>query len=137
MDTLERAHQRVLISGASIAGLTTAYWLTRHGFTVTVIERAPTLRVGGNGVDVRGLAIDVVKRMELWPRIKEAAVELDGTSFVDAKGRSVARIDMRAVKRRAASAEVEILRGDLVSILHDATRQDVEVLFGDSIDGLD
>ena len=32
---------RILISGASIAGPVLAYWLTRHGFNVTVVERAP------------------------------------------------------------------------------------------------
>jgi hypothetical protein len=29
----------VLISGASIAGLTLATWLSRYGFVVTVVER--------------------------------------------------------------------------------------------------
>lgn len=45
---------RVLISGASIAGPALAYWLHRYGFEVTVIERAPALRTGGYGVDIRG-----------------------------------------------------------------------------------
>ena len=43
----------ILISGASIAGPTLAYWLKRSGFTPTVIERAPQLRAGGYPVDVR------------------------------------------------------------------------------------
>jgi 2-polyprenyl-6-methoxyphenol hydroxylase-like FAD-dependent oxidoreductase len=34
-------NQRILISGASIAGLTVAHWLARHGFRPTVLERAP------------------------------------------------------------------------------------------------
>jgi len=32
----------VLISGAGIAGLTTAYWLRRYGFAPTIVERAPS-----------------------------------------------------------------------------------------------
>ena len=32
---------RILISGASISGPVLAYWLTRYGFDVTVVERAP------------------------------------------------------------------------------------------------
>jgi 2-polyprenyl-6-methoxyphenol hydroxylase-like FAD-dependent oxidoreductase len=32
----------VLICGASIAGPTLAYWLHRHGFRVTVVERTPS-----------------------------------------------------------------------------------------------
>jgi 2-polyprenyl-6-methoxyphenol hydroxylase-like FAD-dependent oxidoreductase len=30
---------RILVSGASVAGLTAAYWLDRCGFEVTVVER--------------------------------------------------------------------------------------------------
>ncbi|GAB3877658.1 hypothetical protein GCM10027612_00830 [Microbispora bryophytorum subsp. camponoti] len=44
----------VLISGASIAGPAVAYWLRRHGFAPTVVERAPALREGGQAVDFRG-----------------------------------------------------------------------------------
>ena len=36
--------KNVLISGAGLAGLTLAYWLSRHGFSPTVVERAPALR---------------------------------------------------------------------------------------------
>ncbi|WP_442941264.1 NAD-binding protein [Nocardia sp. NBC_00403] len=35
---------QILISGASVAGPVLAYWLTRHGFSVTVVERAPAPR---------------------------------------------------------------------------------------------
>jgi 2-polyprenyl-6-methoxyphenol hydroxylase-like FAD-dependent oxidoreductase len=46
----------ILISGASVAGPALAYWLTRHGFNVTVVERSPGLRGGGYAVDFRGAA---------------------------------------------------------------------------------
>ena len=45
---------RVLVTGASIAGCGLAWWLGRHGFDVTVVERAPGFREGGQNVDVRG-----------------------------------------------------------------------------------
>ncbi|WP_305015699.1 hypothetical protein [Amycolatopsis sp. WAC 01416] len=41
------ADTKILISGASVAGPVSAFWLTRYGFQVTVVERAPTLRPGG------------------------------------------------------------------------------------------
>ena len=47
----------VLISGASVAGTTLAYWLAQHGFSVTVVERHPGLRPGGQAIDVRGPAL--------------------------------------------------------------------------------
>jgi 2-polyprenyl-6-methoxyphenol hydroxylase-like FAD-dependent oxidoreductase len=53
----------VLISGAGIAGLTTAHWLYRYGFAPTIVERAPSLVTGGYKIDVRGTALDVLRRM--------------------------------------------------------------------------
>ena len=47
-------NRRILISGASVAGPALAYWLRRHGFRPTVVERAPQLRGGGYAVDFRG-----------------------------------------------------------------------------------
>jgi 2-polyprenyl-6-methoxyphenol hydroxylase-like FAD-dependent oxidoreductase len=126
-------NERILISGASIAGSTVAFWLARHGLSPTVIERAPGLRTGGNGVDVRGQAVEVAEQMGIMAQIRAAATDVIGTSFVDATNRSVARIDMQAIQRKYGSGEVEIMRGDLVAILHEATGDDVEYVFKDSI----
>jgi 2-polyprenyl-6-methoxyphenol hydroxylase-like FAD-dependent oxidoreductase len=126
-------NEQILISGASIAGPTVAFWLAKHGFRPTVVERAPGLRTGGNGVDVRGQAVEVAERMGIMPRIRAAATDVIGTSFVDSTNRSVARIDMQAIQRKYGSGEVEIMRGDLVAILHQATKDGVEYVFDDSI----
>ena len=48
---------RILISGASMAGPSLAYWLVRGGHEVTVVERAAQPRLGGSPIDVRGPAI--------------------------------------------------------------------------------
>ncbi|MPZ80640.1 MAG: FAD-dependent oxidoreductase [Actinophytocola sp.] len=117
--------KRILISGGSIAGLTLAHWLARYGFQPTVVERAPGLRAGGNGVDVRDMASGVVERMGIMPRVQAAATDVMGMKFVDADDRSVAHIDTRD------PGAVEIMRDDLVALLHEAT--DVEYIFDDSI----
>jgi 2-polyprenyl-6-methoxyphenol hydroxylase-like FAD-dependent oxidoreductase len=128
---------KVLISGASIAGPTLSFWLARYGFQPTVIERAPVLRQGGNGVDVRGLAVEVAKRMGIWPLIKAAAVDINGISFVNSRNVSVSRINMKAMQRNLGSEEVEILRGDLAAILYGVTQHEAEYIFGDSIASLE
>ncbi|MFC0863353.1 FAD-dependent monooxygenase [Sphaerimonospora cavernae] len=120
----------VLISGAGVGGPTLAYWLARYGFRVTVVEHAEKPRSSGNPVDVRGRAVDVAERMGVLPRLREAAVGTTGVSFVDAAGGRVGRIDMRAFQQ---PDEVELPRGDLASILYEASRDDVEFLFDDSI----
>ncbi|NIH82193.1 FAD-dependent monooxygenase [Amycolatopsis viridis] len=117
---------QILIAGAGIGGLTTAYWLARHGFRPTVVERAPGPRPGGNGVDVREQAIDVVDRMGILTRIRAAAADVRSMKFVDARNRAVARLDV------AGATEPEIMRGDLVALLRDVT-EGVEYVFGDGV----
>jgi 2-polyprenyl-6-methoxyphenol hydroxylase-like FAD-dependent oxidoreductase len=122
-------NERILISGASIAGLTLAHWLARYGFRPTVVERSPGPRAGGNGVDVRGLAVDVVERMGILPAVRAVAADVHGMKFVDARDRTTARVDIRI------PGAMEIMRGDLVALLRAETEADF--LFGDSIRSLE
>lgn len=121
---------RILISGAGIAGLTLAHWLARYGFKPTVVERAPGLRAGGNGVDLRGRAIEVAERMGVMEQVRAASTDVVGMKFVDAADRAVARVDIRG------DGGVEIMRGDLLELLHRAAGGAVEYVFGDSVTAL-
>lgn len=76
----------VLISGASITGPALAYWLHRYGFDVTVVERAPALRSGGYGVDVRGAAVTVLGQMGILDQVRAADTNMTGVYFVNSKG---------------------------------------------------
>ncbi|MCH5585520.1 FAD-dependent monooxygenase [Shimazuella sp. AN120528] len=125
-------NKRILISGASIAGLTLAYWLEHYGFRPTVIERAPKLREDGNGVDIRKQAIEVAKRMGIMPIIQKKARDTIGMSFVNADNKVIGRIDMNESRQKNSSGEVEIMRGDLVDLLYEVTNN-VEYIFNDSI----
>jgi 2-polyprenyl-6-methoxyphenol hydroxylase-like FAD-dependent oxidoreductase len=125
----------VLISGASVAGPALAYWLARYGFTVTVVEQAPTLREGGYKVDIRGVAMEVVDRMGLMPQVREASTAMRGGAWVDDAGKALATLGPELIGLRSPGDD-EVLRGDLAHILFDATKGEVEYLFGDSITGL-
>jgi 2-polyprenyl-6-methoxyphenol hydroxylase-like FAD-dependent oxidoreductase len=126
----------VLISGAGIAGPTLAYWLCRSGCDVTIVERAPGLRPGGQAVDVRGAAREVVQRMGLLGTIKAAGLEECGFAFVDEHGKHQASMPVNFMGGEGIVAEIEILRGELSRILHDRTRGDAEYRFDDSIESL-
>jgi 2-polyprenyl-6-methoxyphenol hydroxylase-like FAD-dependent oxidoreductase len=78
---------KVLISGAGIAGPALAYWLRRYGFEPTVVEVAPGPRPGGQTVDIRGVARDVVDRMGLMPAIRGVQMHEKGLEYVRANGR--------------------------------------------------
>jgi 2-polyprenyl-6-methoxyphenol hydroxylase-like FAD-dependent oxidoreductase len=125
---------RVLVSGASVAGPALAYWLGRYGFEPTVVERAPAMREGGQAVDLRGAAREAVGRMGIMKEVRRAHTGARGMAIVDEAGRRRASMGAELLgDSGGAIAEIEILRGDLVRILHEATRNDVEYLFSDSI----
>jgi 2-polyprenyl-6-methoxyphenol hydroxylase-like FAD-dependent oxidoreductase len=124
--------ERVLISGASIAGPALAYWLDRYGYAVTVVERSPGLRSGGYGVDVRGAAIDVARLMGVLDEVKAADTRIDGVDFVDASGHVAARLHEAAVGNRPG-VDLEVMRGDLSLILYNLTKETVTYLWDESI----
>ncbi|MEV4256214.1 FAD-dependent monooxygenase [Spirillospora sp. NPDC049652] len=125
---------KVLISGASIAGPTLAYWLDRHGFEVTVVERADGFRPGGQAIDVRGSALGVAERMGVLDDIRAHATNLRGMSIVDGEGNELHRSEERTLSGGPLdSPDVEILRDDLSEIIVAAAGDGVEYVFGDSI----
>jgi len=126
----------ILISGASIAGPTLAYWLKRSGFTPTVIERAPQLRAGGYPVDVRYEAKHVARLMGIWPRLQQEKTSFSEISFVNERNERIGSINGQAMRQTFDLDVVEIMRGDLAKILYELTKDEVEYCFGDSIQAL-
>jgi 2-polyprenyl-6-methoxyphenol hydroxylase-like FAD-dependent oxidoreductase len=131
----ERPHRedymRVLISGAGLAGLTTAYWLRRYGFTPTIVERAPSLLVGGYKIDVRGTALQVLKRMGIQDAVVAASTDMQGAMLVDKDGEVINEMTGDAFGHRVGE-DLEIVRGTLCQILMEHIA-DAEFIFGDSI----
>jgi 2-polyprenyl-6-methoxyphenol hydroxylase-like FAD-dependent oxidoreductase len=127
---------RVLVAGASIAGPALAHWLRRRGAEVTVVERAPGLRPGGQAVDARGVAREVIGRMGLDAAVRAARTETAGAYTVDAAGNVLETFRADGDGGDGYIAEIEILRGDLSRVLHDDTRDGAEYIFGDRIAGL-
>lgn len=125
---------RVLISGASISGPVLAYWLSRHGFDVTVVERAPALRkTGGHAVDLFRPAMEISEKMGVLPRIEALATGTDSATICREGARRTVRVDITKATGAASDRHVEIMRDDLSEAYYDAGRDDVEYIFGDSI----
>lgn len=120
--------QRVLISGASVAGPALAYWLCRYGYRVTVIERAAAIRPGGYAVDFRGSGMRALERMGLAEQVRQYATRTGAITIVDEHNRVEARLP-----DGFTSGELEIQRGAFVDMLYRATRDDAEYIFSDSI----
>ncbi|KIZ19528.1 FAD-dependent monooxygenase [Streptomyces natalensis] len=130
--------QTVLISGGGIAGSALAHLLSRRGFAPTVVERAPGLRRGGQAVDIRGVALDVVARMGLLEQAQQVRTRMRGMSLLDADGNEIERsTEATYSSGRLDSDDIELLREDLVQLLYERTRDDAEYVFGDGITALE
>lgn len=126
-------NNRVLISGASIAGPAMAFWLHRYGFEVTVVEKAESIRPGGQAVDFKGpIHMSVLTKMGIISAVQQANVASEDGDLVDAKGRKIG-----TVPGRFAGGDINVPRGDLATILYDLTAKKCEYIFGDSIESLD
>jgi 2-polyprenyl-6-methoxyphenol hydroxylase-like FAD-dependent oxidoreductase len=130
------AASTVLISGAGVAGPALAFWLTRSGHRVVVAELADGIRPGGQTVDLRGAGRDVVRRMGLLDRMTERSMDQRGIAWVRADGSRRAEMPVEAFDGNGVVSKLEILRGDLVDVLYEATRDRVEYRFGTRITAL-
>jgi 2-polyprenyl-6-methoxyphenol hydroxylase-like FAD-dependent oxidoreductase len=128
--------KKVLISGASFAGLSTAYWMNKFGYNVTVVEVAEGLKKGGTPVNIQGHTIDIVKRMGLFDQIQANKLVMESMAFKNADD-VTERLDFTQ-KRHEERGEVEyeIERDLLLDMMHAAVKADVTFLYGESITGL-
>lgn len=129
----EPTTRRALVSGASIAGPVLGYWLSRNGWSVTLVERASHVRGGGYPIDLRGTAIEVAKRMGVYEDIRAKRVGRRATQVLNQRGRTIATMDFSSLINDDASGDVELPRGDLTKILYEATRDDIDYIFKESV----
>jgi 2-polyprenyl-6-methoxyphenol hydroxylase-like FAD-dependent oxidoreductase len=127
--------KKILICGAGVAGPACAYWLHRYGYSVVIVEKAKTIRDGGQNVDIKGAGQRVIKMMGLAEKIQAKDTLEQGQKYLDAHGKVVAVYPKGAVG--SLTSDFEILRGDFAQILFEATRDDIEYRFGTYVTGLE
>jgi len=127
----------VLISGVGIAGPTLAYWLAAQGFEPTLIERSPSLRTGGYIIDFWGLGYDIAERMGLLPALKCSGYEVEEVRFVDEHGRRVGGFSVDVFRQLTRGRYLSLPRGDLATLIYRNVQGRCDVVFGDSIVGVE
>jgi len=127
----------VLVSGASFAGLATAFWLNRLGYRVTIVELARGLRRGGTPVDIDGETIDILERMGMFGAVRAKALPPRAFKFKDADDRTLGGFGVDASAEERARTRFEIHRDDLLDILFSGIDGSVEMLFCRSIKQLE
>ncbi|RFM31202.1 FAD-dependent oxidoreductase [Chitinophaga silvisoli] len=120
--------KHILISGASIAGPVLGWWLSKYGWQVTIVEQAPSVRMGGYAVDFRGTVLKVLEKMDLMDDIRQHETRTGKITLVNKNNKKIA-----SLPDGFTSGELEIMRGDLVKILYDKTKDRVNYIFNDSI----
>ncbi len=125
--------KNVLISGASMAGLSTAFLMNKSGYKVTVIEMANEPRTAGAAVDVKGAAADAAKRMGIFEQLKLNRLHVEMIKFKNADDVTEGSIVLKNDDIKFPDDEVEIERLTFVHILFDELKNDVEFIFSNSI----
>ncbi|KAG2171954.1 hypothetical protein INT43_001430 [Umbelopsis isabellina] len=130
---------KILICGGGCGGPALAYWLARSGHQVTIVERFPVLRASGAQIDIRAQGIETIKRMGLLDIIRSKVVNEPGVSIVDAQNKPIATFMANKSGQGAQTftSEYEIMRGDLVRVLYDATKDNVKYIFGITVESFD
>ncbi len=150
--------RRVLISGASIAGLSMAYWMNRLGYEVTVVENAGEPRIGGAAVNIGGKALDIVRRMGIYDAMKADALNLQRWEFKNAADETITSAVFEAKTAESdpdderdpdddsdpdddtnpsTGRDLEIERDKIIAILLKAIPDGVGFLFNDSVTAMD
>ncbi len=130
---------KILVSGAGIAGNCLAYWLARTGLnsSITVMERSPQPRATGQAIDIRGPAIEVIKKMNLEEAVRAYHTTEVGTRAFGQSGQKVAEFTLDT--GNTFTAEYEILRADLCGLFLETTEKlkNVRHVYGDYVKSLE
>lgn len=128
----------VLISGASIAGPSLAWWLRKFDIEPVIVELAPRGRTGGHAIDVRGVALHVLAAMGLEERARALRTRVTGSSLVNGAGEEIWRSEDFTISAGSFHLDsIEILRGDLSNLLIDGLPRDVEIIYGDTVSAIE
>ncbi|KAK8092021.1 hypothetical protein PG997_002382 [Apiospora hydei] len=115
----------ILIVGAGVCGpaLATLLMYADPQHKITVVERAPSLRVSGQQLDVKAQGLPILNKMGLQDTIKPLLVAETGLQFVDTKGKSIAEFGVTTGGKRnySLTTDREIMRSDLVNMLYEAS----------------
>ncbi|MDN4640795.1 FAD-dependent monooxygenase [Agreia sp. PsM10] len=124
---------KALVSGAGFAGLTTAFWMHRLGYQVTIVERGVGLKRGGTPVDIKDETVGIAERMGILDAIREKSLPPRATEFTNIDGGTDVRLEPEPAEAGDPVDEYEIPRDALLDILFGAVEGKVEMRFNDSI----
>lgn len=116
---------KVLIVGAGVACPALASLLqgSDPSRNITVVERFPSLRTAGQQIDLKNQAVPILKRMGLFETLKAHCVNETGLEIMNTHDRVIAQfgVSPSGQRRRTLTSEYELMRGDVVKVLYEAS----------------
>ncbi len=114
-----------LVIGGGIGGLATALALSRKGYAVHLIERAPEFGEIGAGIQIAPNGSSMLDELGVLDRIRTYAVYPQWLTLVDAiNGEQLTALDLGTKFQQAYTYPYLVMhRSDLLTILLDACRQ--------------
>ena len=107
----------VAVIGAGIGGLTAAVALRKRGIDAHVYEASSALRAAGAGLVLSPNAMQVLRRLGLADRVREAGIQLERAELHDARSGLLQNIDLADAAIRFGQPTIAIHRRRLHDIL--------------------
>ncbi|TMR92309.1 FAD-dependent monooxygenase [Nonomuraea basaltis] len=128
---------RAIIIGAGIAGLAAALRLSQIGWDSLIIERASHRRSGGYGVTFGGIGYDAAERMGILPDLRKRAFVTEELVYHKPNGERRFSLTRESIAATMGPRSMNILRGDIETVLYDKVRDQAEIRFGTTITAVD
>jgi 2-polyprenyl-6-methoxyphenol hydroxylase-like FAD-dependent oxidoreductase len=120
-----------LIVGAGVAGLSAAWWLSRIGWQVEIVERAVDLRANGYMLGLSGPGHEVAGRMGILPALETRSRLIRENLYLGRDGKVLMRLRYHDFLN--GIDWLTLARTSLVEVLHEAVRDRLPIHFGTTI----
>jgi 2-polyprenyl-6-methoxyphenol hydroxylase-like FAD-dependent oxidoreductase len=128
---------RAIIIGAGIAGLAAAVRLRQIGWQSLVVERAPQRRGGGYAVTFGGIGYDAAERMGILPALQARAFITNELVYHKPNGQRRFSLTRESIAAIIGSRSMNILRGDIETVLYEQVHDSTEIRFGTTVTNID
>ncbi|OGT38130.1 MAG: hypothetical protein A3F12_08145 [Gammaproteobacteria bacterium RIFCSPHIGHO2_12_FULL_38_14] len=127
----------ILIIGAGIAGLTAAYWLNHYGFSVEIIERAPTPARGrGYLLDFWGAGFSVAEKMGIIEKLAKKSDLFDKFIFLDSAGNTESFFHIAQAQKLHQHRIFTLFRSEFENTLYSAVKDFLPIRYGVTAENL-
>ena len=117
---------KIAINGVGVAGPTLAYWLTKGGHEVLLVEKADELRGGGYVIDFWGLGYQIAEKMRIIPELRRLGYQVKEVRFVDENGKKRGGFPTDVFETATYGRFTSLKRTDLAATIYSLVSENVE-----------